>query len=69
MKTVNKRAIDVISYYLKKMRRSGNAVSSYNDLNPSETLVRKKRGIALNDGEKEEFDSPTIGCFLYRFCM
>ena len=51
------------------MRRSGNAVSSYSDLNPSETLVRKKRGIALNDGEKEEFDSPTIGCFLYRFCM
>ena len=48
------------------MSRSGNAVSSYSDLNPSETLVQKKRGIALNDCEKEEFDSPTIGCFLYR---
>ena len=36
--------------------RSGNAVSSYSDLIPSETLEPKKSGIAFVDCEKEEFD-------------
>ena len=51
-----KHAIDIISLYLKKMRMSGNAVSSHSSLIPSETLYEKKRGIALADCEKEEFD-------------
>ena len=38
------------------MMRSGNAVSSHSGLIPPETLVRKKRGIAPADCEKEEFD-------------
>ena len=38
------------------MRRCGNAVSSDSDLIPSETFIQKKRGIALDDCEKEEFD-------------
>ena len=42
---MNKHAIDIISKYLKKMMRSGNAVSSDSE-----------RGIALADCEKEEFD-------------
>ena len=53
---MNKHAIDIISRYLQKMMRFGNAVSSHGGLIQSETLVRKKRGIALADCEKEEFD-------------
>ena len=49
--------------------RSRNAVSYDSDLIPSEALYKKRGGLLLNDCEKEEFDSPTIGCFLYRFCM
>ena len=45
---MNKHAINIISYYLKKMMRSGYAVSSHSGLIPSET-VYKKRGIALAD--------------------
>ena len=42
IKTVNKHAIDIISKYLKKMMRSGNAVPSHNGLIPSETLYEKR---------------------------
>ena len=49
----------MLSTYLadiyKKMMRSGNAVSSHSGLILPETLVRKKRGIALADCEEEEF--------------
>ena len=55
MKTVNKHASNIISYYLKKMMRSGCAVSSHSNLIPSET-VHEKKGIALANCEKGEFD-------------
>ena len=38
------------------MMRSGNAVSSQNNLIPSESVYEKSRGIASADCEKEEFD-------------
>ena len=42
---MNKRAIDIISLYLKKMMRSGSAVSSHSGLIPSETLYEKRGGL------------------------
>ena len=45
IKTVNKHAIDIISKYLKKMVRSGNAVSSHSGLIPSENLYEKRGGM------------------------
>ena len=42
---MNKHAIDIISKYLKKMVRSGNAVSSHSGLIPSENLYEKRGGM------------------------
>ena len=42
---MNKHAIDIISIYLKKMMRYGNAVSSLNGLIPFETLYEKRGGL------------------------
>ena len=39
---VNKHAINIISYYLKKMMRSGCVVSSHSDLIASETVCAKR---------------------------
>ena len=53
---MNKHAINITSYYLKKITvRSGYAVSCHSGLIPSETVYVKK-GIALADCEKGEFD-------------
>ena len=65
---MNKHAINIISYYLEKVMRSGCAVSSHSVLIPSETVYEKK-GIALADCEKGEFDLRAFGCLLYHFCM
>ena len=42
---MNKRAIDIISLYLKKMMRSVNAVSSHSGLIPSGNFLRKREGL------------------------
>ena len=53
-KTVNKHAINLISYYQKKMMRSGYAVSSHSGLMPSET-VYENRGLLWPIARKENF--------------
>ena len=49
---MNKHASNTISYYLKKMMRSGYAVSSHSGLIPSET-VYEKRGFLWSIARKE----------------
>ena len=57
---MNKHAINLISYYLKKMMRSGYAVSSHSGLIPSET-VYKKRGLLWPITRKENFINVSRG--------
>lgn len=47
---------------------SGNAVSSLSGLIPFDTVCEKKRGVALADFGKEEFDKPPFRFFCYHFC-
>ena len=51
---MNKHAINLISYYQKKMMRSGYAVSSHSGLIPSET-VYENRGLLWPIARKENF--------------
>ena len=56
-KTLNEHAIDIISYYLKKMMRSEtDAASYYSGLISSESSHEKKREIASVDCGKKECD-------------
>ena len=57
---MNKHAINLISYYLKKMMRSGYAFSSHSGLIISET-VYKKRGLLWPIARKENFINVSRG--------
>ena len=63
---VNKHAINIISYYLKKMMRSGCVVSSHSDLIPSET-VYEKRGLLWPIARKENFINVRSAAFFIIF--
>ena len=63
---VNKHAINIISYYLKKMMRSGCVVSSHSDLIPSET-VYEKRGWLWPIARKENFINVRSAAFFIIF--
>ena len=63
---MNKHAINIISYYLKKMMRSGYAVSSHSGLIPSET-VYKKGGLLWPIRKKENFINLRSAAFFIIF--
>ena len=63
---MNKHAINIISYYLKKMMRSGYAVSSHSSLIPSET-VYKKRGLLWPIARKANFINVRSAAFFIIF--
>ena len=42
---MHKHAIDIIGQYLRKMMRSGNAISSHSGLIPYETVYEKRGGL------------------------
>ena len=65
-KPVNKHAINIISYYLKKMMRSGYTVSSQSGLIPSET-VYEKRGLLWPIARKENLINVRLGAFYIIF--
>ena len=65
-KPVNKHAINIISYYLKKMMRSGYAVSSHSGLIPSET-VYEKRGLLWPIVRKENLINVRVAAFFIIF--
>ena len=60
---MNKHAINLISYYQKKMMRSGYAVSSHSNLIPSET-VYEKRGLLWPIARKENLINVRSAAFL-----
>ena len=63
---MNKHAINIISCYLKKMMRSGYAVSSQSGLIPSET-VNEKRGLFWPIARKENLIDVLLGTFFIIF--
>ena len=64
---MNKHAIDIISKYLKKMVRSGNAVSSHSGLIPSETLYEKRGGMLWPIATKKNLISLRSAAFFTIF--
>ena len=63
---MNKHAINLISYYQKKMMRSGYAVSSHSGLMPSET-VYENRGLLWPIARKENFINVRSATFFIIF--
>ena len=65
-KPVNKHAINIIRYYLKKMIRSGYAVSSHSGLIPSQTVCEKK-GLLWPIARKENLINVRSAAFVIIF--
>ena len=65
-KPVNKHAINIIRYYLKKMMSSAKAVSSDSGLIPSET-VYEKRGLLWPIARKENLITVRLAAFFIIF--
>ena len=63
---MNKHAINLMSYYQKKMMRSGCAVSSHSNLIPSET-VYEKRGLLWPIARKENLINVRSAAFVIIF--
>ena len=63
---MNKHAINIISYYLKKIMRSGCVVLSHSGLIPSET-VYEKRGLLWPIARNENFINVRSATFFIIF--
>ena len=64
---MNKHAIDIIGQYLRKMMRSGNAISSHSGLIPFETVYEKRGGLLRLIARKKNLISPRSAVFFTIF--
>ena len=64
---MNKHAIDIIGQYLRKMMRSGNAISSHSGLIPFETVYEKRGGLLHLIARKKNLISPSSAVFFTIF--
>ena len=64
---MNKHAIDITGQYLRKMMRSGNAISSHSGLIPFETVYEKRGGLLRLIARKKNLISPRSAVFFTIF--
>ena len=64
---MNEHAIDIIGQYLRKMVRSGNAISSNSGLIPFETVWEKRGGLLRTIARKKNLISLRSAAFFTIF--